>query len=286
MFSFFTSPSGLKRQVGGVSFKSLSSALSLPPSPHPWHQRNQPWLGTGLVEAALIEAESCQDLVKSIKLLSDIGNIGVVGAYADQRFTSGMTRLVERLVEGLDELDPPRYSEALAALSALWNQSKVGSLTLPPLVLALVLEQCEDLFTEELDQAILDSSWLAEGQDHHSPLVLKPISQSQSLFVKFMKMFASKLKQNESQPMTMKTFQHFSEVILSLRTNPITLYPVNQQGLVALLLLYCDLVKIVGSDQDHSSRLQDLKEKIVRYDLSDVNTWLICAQFNVLNLFD
>ena len=236
------------------------------------------------MEAALIEAESCQDLVKSIKLLSDIGNIGVVGAYADQRFTSGMTRLVERLVEGLDELDPPRYSEALAALSALWNQSKVGSLTLPPLVLALVLEQCEDLFTEELDQAILDSSWLAEGQDHHSPLVLKPISQSQSLFVKFMKMFASKLKQNESQPMTMKTFQHFSEVILSLRTNPITLYPANQQGLVAGLLLYRDLVKIGGTD--NSYRIQELKKKIVCYDLSDVDTWLVCAQFNVLNLFD
>ena len=236
------------------------------------------------MEAALIEAETCQDLVKSIKLLSDIGNIGVAGAYADQRFTSGMTRLVERLVEGLDKLDPPLHSEALAALTALWNQSKVGSLTLPPSVLALVLEQCQDLFTQELEQAILDSSWLAEGQDHHSPLVLKPISQSQSLFVKFLKMFASKLEQNENQPMTMKTFQHFSEVILSLRTNPITLYPANQQGLVALLLVYSDVVKLGGSE--YSSRLRDLKENIVRYDLSDVNTWLICAQFNVLNLFD
>ena len=282
----FTSPAGLKRQVGGVSFKSLSSALSTPPSPHPWHQRNQPWLGTGLVEAALIEAESCQDLVKSIKLLSDIGNTGVAGAYAEQRFSSGLASLVERLVKGWDKLEPSLHSEALAALTALWNQSKVGSLTLPASVLALVLEQCEDLFTEELEQAILDSSWLAEGQDHHSPLVLKPISQSQSLFVAFMKMFANKLKQNESQPMTMKTFQDFSEVILSLRTNPITLYPANQQGLVALLLLYCDLVKIAGSDHDHSSRLQDLRKEIVRYDLSDVSTWLICAQFNLLNLFD
>ena len=282
---FFTPPSGLKRQVGGVSFKSLSSALSLPPSPHPWHQRNQPWLGTGLVEAALIQAESCQDIVKSIKLLSDIGNIGVTGVYAEQRFSSGLGSFIEKLVEDLDKLDnSPLHSEALTALTSLWNQSKVGSLNLPPSVLALVLDQCEDLFTQELDQAIFDSSWLAEGQDYPSPLVLKPISQSQSLFVKFMKMFASKLKWSENQPLTMKTFQHFSEVILSLRTNPITLYPANQQGLVAGLLLYRDLVKIGGTD--NSNRIQELKKKIVCYDLSDVDTWLICAQFNVLNLFD
>ena len=128
----------------------------------------------------------------------------------------------------------------------------------------------------------MNSSCLSEGQDHHSPLVLKPISQSQSLFVKFMKIFASKLKQNDNQPMTMETFQHFSEIILSLRTNPITLYPAEHQGLVALLLTYSDVIKILTG---HSTQLDALKEKIVRYDLSDDGTWLICAQFNVLNLF-
>ena len=261
----------------------MTSALTTPPSPHPWHQRNQPWLGTGLVEAALIQSESWQDLVKSIKLLSDIGNIGVAGVYADQRFTSGLSSFIEKLVAGWDKLNPPLQSEALAALAHIWEQSKVGSLTLAPSVLALLLQQCQDLLTQELEQAIFDSSGLSEGQDQHSPLVLKPISQSQSLFVKFMKIFDSKLKQNENQPMMMKTFQHFSEIILSLRTNPITLYPAEQQGLVALLLIYSDLIKIVVTD--HSSHISDLKEKIVRYDLSDSSTWLICAQFNVLNLF-
>ena len=261
----------------------MTSALTIPPSPHPWHQRNPPWLGTGLVEAALIQSESCQDIVKSIKLLSDIGNIGVAGVYADQRFTSGLSSFIEKLVEGWDQLDPPLQSEALTVLTNIWEQSKFGSLNLPSSVLALLLQQCQDLFTQELEQAIFDSSGLSEGQDHHSPLVLKPISQSQSLFVKFMKIFCSKLKQNDNQPMMMKTFQHFSQVILSCRTNPITLYPAEQQGLVALLLIYSDLIKIVETDQ--YSRLNDIKEKIVRYDLSDGSTWLICAQFNVLNLF-
>ena len=87
---------------------------------------------------------------------------------------------------------------------------------------------------------------------------------------------------NQNQPLMMKTFRHFSEVILSSRANPITLYPAKQQGLVALLLLYSDIGKI-GTEP--SSRLEDLREKIVHYDLSDESTWLICAQFNVLNLF-
>ena len=262
----------------------MTSALSVPPSPHPWHQRNPPWLDTGLVEAALIQSETCQDLVKSIKLLADIGNIGVAGVYADQRFTSGLSSFIEKLVEGWHQLNPSLHSEALTALTELWIQSKVGNLNFPPSVLARLLERCEDLFTRELEQAILDSSWLSEGQEQHFPLVLRPISQSQSLFVKFTQIFASKLKQNENQnqPMMMKTFRHFSEVIVSSRANPITLYPAKQQGLVALLLLYSDIGKI-GTEP--SSRLEDLREKIVHYDLSDESTWLICAQFNVLNLF-
>ena len=96
-----------------------------------------------------------------------------------------------------------------------------------------------------------------------------------------MKIFASKLKRNENEPMLLRTFQHFSELILSSRPNPITLYPVKQQGLVALLLSYNDVKKITES----SSRLKDFEEKIVCYDLSDDDTWLICAQFDVLKLF-
>merc|ERR1711923_450385 len=127
--------------------------------------------GTGLVEAVLIQSDCCQDIVKSIKLLADIGNIGVPGVYADQRLTSGLCTNIEKLVEGLDQLNPKLHSEALTALTEVWKQSKVGSLNLPPSVLALLLEHCEELFTQELEQAISDSTWLAEGQDRHSPLV-------------------------------------------------------------------------------------------------------------------
>ena len=277
----FPSSSGLKCQVPGVSFKSLSSVLCTGSSPSPWYERNDSWMGTGVVEAAIILSESSRDFVESIKLFCDIGRTGVAGVSGNKRFSASLEMLIEKVTGGLT---PSLNFETLRVLADVWSQYKVGSLSISPSALALILDRCEDIFIEELEQAIVDYLGRDEDNDEYQPpLVLKPVSHSTSLFVKFMKTFASLLQENGNQPNLMGTFQSFSDSILRSRTNLITLYPTNQQGLVALLVSYRDLTKL---RTDHSSHLQDLKENIRRYDLSDLDSWLICAQFNVLSIFD
>ena len=274
----FDSLPGLKRQVPGVSFKSLSSGLTSSSPAHPWYSRNNCWLSSGVVEAAIIQSECSEDCVKSIKLFCDIGQTGLCN---DERFSASLESLIRRVTGGPGDFKPPLDREAGTVLADVWHQSKVGNLRLSVTTSALILDRCEDLFIEELEQAVVDCLPLEEGC--HQPLhILRAISSSSSLFVKFMKTFATLLRETRNQPDLMRIFENFSETILNSRDNPITLYPATQQGLVALLILYRDLMKT-----DHSSlRREEIKAEIRSYDLSDFDTWLICAQFEALNIFD
>ena len=277
----FDSPPGLKRQVTGVSFESLSSAFSSSCSPHPWHDRIHSWLGTGLLEAAIVQSECVPDAVESLKIFCDIGKTGVTGASNYQRFTSRLENLVRRVSEGLNSSPDP---EAQITLADVWRQSKVGSLSLPISTLVLILEHCEDLLLKELEQSIVDNLSQEEGLNHQPSLILQTISRSANLFVKFMKTFASLLQETGNQSKLMILFQTYSDYILTSSTNPITLYPSKYQGLAALFIIYTDLSS--NGKKLHSSPREDLVKRIRCTDLSDLDSWLICAQFDLLNMFD
>ena len=259
----------------------MSSAFSSSCSPHRWHERIHSWLGTGLVEAAIIQSECVPDAVESLRIFCDIGKTGLTGANNYHRFASKLDNLVRRVSEGLNSSRDP---EALNTLADVWRQIKVGSFSLPISTLALILEHCEDLFLEELEQSLVDNLTQDEGLNYQPSLILMPISRSANLFVKFMKTFVSLLQETGNQSKLMIVFQTYSDYILTSSTNPITLYPSKYQGLAALFIIYKDLSS--NAKKLHSSPKEDLVKRIRYTDLSDLDSWLVCAQFDLLNMFD
>ena len=234
--------------------ESIYSRFCVDAEPHPWFQ-GQSELEGGLVEAAQLAAQ-CYSPGQELATLLDVFSRGVPVSRQGRR---SLGRAVETLVTALVAKN---QLEDTTVLKRVWTLSCSGLLTVSSDLLGKVLVFCQDCFTLEVENIIIELLSDEENSiDLQSFVLIKAIACEAPLFIKSCQIFSRYFLELDFDISVVNIYQKFVSAILEVSREPVGLYPLKFRTLVRIWLAHRE-VAICGTDQQVSYLKNSLKEAV------------------------